>query len=398
MRYRLTDPAFLADPGPVLARMRAEGPLVTVRLPLVGRVRLTTGDAAARALLKDRRFSRDPTGPTGRPMRRQFWWMPRFMAPMTESLIARDDPDHARLRGLAEGAFARIAVEDLKPELAAIADELLDAAGPARGVDIETAYTRPLPLRAISALLGLPDDLRARVAADIAPLSHVTGPVQAVMALFRMKSALAAFRDHFADLRRAPRPGLASALVEAAGEHGQLTDDELLATVMTLFLAGHETTLHLIGASLHALASDAGLRAHFDAHPDRRGLLIEEFLRHVSPVMMTKMLFANEDLEFEGVPVRRGEKLSAFLLAANHDPARFDDPGRLVPDRRPNPHLGFGHGPHTCLGMQLARAEALVALDRLFARYPATRLADPPPKWLRRPGLHALTGLRLDLA
>ena len=168
--------------------------------------------------------------------------------------------------------------------------------------------------------------------------------------------------------------------------------------VAIFFLAGHETTVHRINHAILAMVEDPALLAHFRDHPETRHLMIEEFLRLFSPVMITKMMVAREDLAFMGAPVRRGERLAAFLLAANHDPDAIDSPGQMIPDRRPNAHLGFGFGPHVCLGMQLARAETEIALDRLFTRFPDATRAGPAPGWLRRPGLRARTDLRLHLA
>jgi cytochrome P450 PksS len=126
MSWNLTSPDFLADPAPLLARMRAAGPLVETRVPLVGRTWVTTTDAAARALLKDPRFVRDPKAATGRSMRRTLWFLPRFLGPMLDSLILKDGEDHRRLRGLVDRAFARTAIDDLVPELERMADGALD--------------------------------------------------------------------------------------------------------------------------------------------------------------------------------------------------------------------------------------------------------------------------------
>ena len=394
MTLSLTDPAFLANPAPALAAMRAGGPLATVRMPVIGRLRVTTTDAAARALLKDDRFLRD----VRQLHRRPYWWMPGFMRPMLSTLIIRDGADHHRLRHLVELAFAKSTIEALRPEITAHADQLLAAAAEQSGpVDIEAAFTRPLPFEVISALLGLPEPLRARAARDVAPLSHIRGPASTFAALLRLRGVMRAFSDDIARVRQDPGPGLISQLVQARNAGDQLSQDELLAMVMTLFLAGHETTVHLMNHAILAMVGDRALIAHFRDHPERRHLMIEEFLRLWSPVVMTKPMIAREDLAFLGMPVRKGEKLAACLLAANHDPGAVAQAEEMIPDRRPNAHLGFGFGPHVCLGMQLARAETEIALDRLFARFPDARLADPRPGWLRRPGLRARTGLRLYL-
>lgn len=398
MIYRLTDPSFLTDPTAQLAQMRAEGPLVRVKVPIIGKIWVTTTDAATRTLLKSPEvFRRDSEPITGKSLASRFWWMPGVIKPLLNTMIVQDDPAHRRQRRLVELAFARSSIEDLRPEITGLADALLDTL-PAQGsVDIVAKYTRPLPFLAICALLGIPHEAHARLTAGIAPLSAVTNPFGAIYAIIRMRSVLNDFRAMFADARaNAPAPGLISALVHAEEDGVRLTEDELLSITMLLFLAGHETTVHLINNAIVAIANDPVLRAHFKESPDTRHLLIEEFLRFYSPVMITKPMFAAHDTDALGARLKRGEMVSAFLLAANHDPARVDAPDALQPTRKPNAHLGFGFGPHVCLGMQLARIEAAVALDRLFERHPDITL-DANPGWLKRPGLRAPARVRLRL-
>ncbi len=398
MVYRLTDPEFLNDPAAQLARMRADGPLVQVKVPLIGKTWVTTTDDAARKLLKSpEMFRRDPAPITGKSLARRFWWMPSAIKPMLNTMIVQDDPAHRRQRKLVELAFARATIEDLRPEITRLADQLLDSILDAPSVDIVARYSRPLPFLTICALLGIPDEAHARLTAHIAPLSHVTNPLKAIYAVMRLRGVHNDFREMFAAARAAaPGPGLISALVHAEDEGERLSDDELLSMVMLLFLAGHETTVHLINNAIVALCGDPALRAHFDAHPETRHLMIEEFVRFYSPVMMTKGMFAAEDTDILGAPIKKGDMVSAFLIGANHDPDRVETPGTLDPERRPNAHLGFGFGPHVCLGMQLARMEAAVAIDRLFAQFPDLSL-DGKTGWLKRPGLRAPAGVRLHL-
>ncbi|MEX3014948.1 cytochrome P450 [Gymnodinialimonas hymeniacidonis] len=396
MVYRLNDPDFLANPAPMLAQMRAEGPLVRVKIPIVGQIWMTTSDAGARTLLKNPDlFRRDPGPITGKPLAKRFWWMPGFFKPLLDTMIVMDDPAHRQMRRLVELAFARATIEDLRPQLTSLAERLLDET-PSGQVDIVKHYTRPLPFLAICTLLGIPEDRQAALTRRIAPLSSVTNPLKAIYAVLRLRGVLADFREMFAQARAAPGPGLISALVHAEDDGQRLTEDQLLSMVLLLFLAGHETTVHLINAAIVGLASDPELRAHFEANPDTRHLLIEEFVRHVSPVMTTKMMFAAEDTDILGAPLKKGEMVAPLLLAANHDPARFEAPDTFMPDRKPNAHLGFGFGPHVCLGMQLARIEASIALDRLFARHPDLQLAETP-SYLRRPGLRAPASVKLIL-
>lgn len=398
MIYRLTDPVFLTDPTAQLAQMRAEGPLVRVKVPVLGTIWVTTTDASARMLLKSPDlFRRDPEPITGKSLARRFWWMPGVIKPLLNTMIVQDDPAHKRQRRLVELAFARASIEDLRPEIEAIADTLLDKLSPEDPIDIIAHYTRPLPFLTICALLGIPEAAHARLTARIAPFSAMTNPFGAIYAMFRLRGVQNDFGAMFAEARaNPPGPGLISALVHAEEDGIRLSEDELLSVTMLLFLAGHETTVHLINNAIVAIADDDTLRAHFVADPDTRHLLIEEFLRFYSPVMMTKPMFVAEDTDALGAPLKRGDMVAAFLLAANHDPARVDAPATLDPTRKPNAHLGFGFGPHVCLGMQLARIEAAVALDRLLARHPDLTLHSPP-RWLKRPGLRAPSRVSLDL-
>lgn len=393
--WDLTSSKFLAEPQPLLARMRATGPLVETRVPLIGRTWVTTTDAAARALLKDIRFARDPRTPTGRRMRQTLWFLPRFLSPMLDSLILKDGEAHKRLRSLVDGAFARTAIDDLVPDLERMADGLLDGIDPARPVDLKAAYARPLPLLAICSLLGVPDADRERVTRWIGPLSD-PGPATILRALPGLWRVLRHFRSDLEAVRRTDRAGLIRALVRAEDEGRRLSEEEVLSMVVLLFLAGHETTVHLITDSIASLLADPRLRDEVLSDPVRLPLAVEEFLRFHSPVMMTKMHYAREDLVFEGVPLQKGSRVAAFLLAANHDPARVEAPEDLRPWRRPNAHLAFGFGPHVCLGMQLARAETRVAIARFFERFPDATLAEPPV-YARRFGIRGYRRLLVRL-
>jgi cytochrome P450 len=395
MRWDLTSPSFLAEPKPMLAQMRAAGPLVETRVPLIGRIWVTTTDAAARDLLKDPRFVRDPKGPTGRTLSRTLWFLPRFLSPMLTSLILKDGEDHRRLRSLVDRAFARTAIDDLEPTIVEMADGLLVKLDTAHPVDLKATYARPLPLLAICLLLGVPSNDRERVARWITPLSNpgATTILRAMPGLWRV---LRHFRSDLETVRLIDRPGLIRELVRAEDEGGQLSEEEVLSMVVLLFLAGHETTVHLITNAIASLLFEPSLRDQTLSDPALLPLAVEEFLRFHSPVMMTKMHYAREDLVFNGIHLRKGSRVSAFLLAANHDPARVEAPEELRPHRRPNAHLGFGFGAHVCLGMQLARAETRVAISQFFARFPNARMVEQPV-YARRFGIRGYRRLLVRL-
>ncbi|MEL6585536.1 MAG: cytochrome P450 [Pseudomonadota bacterium] len=393
----LRDEDFLTNPGPHLARMRAEGPLAHVRLPLIGPSWLTTTDAATRALLKDaERFDRDPKTSTGKSMVQTYWWLPRRVQPLMEGLILKDGAEHRRLRGLVSQAFARSNMEALRPAIASRADALLDKIDPTAPVDLVPAFTKQLPFEVICDLMGFAAADMPYLKRALAPLSGAGSAIGIMWSLSRLGGLLRFMRRAFETARQSPRPGLLTELVHARDGTDQLSDDELLAMVMILFIAGHETTVHLLNDCLLTLIDRPEMRGSILANRDAMALFIEEAMRHWTPVMLTKFHFARQDIEFMGVPLSKGTRVGAFLLAANHDPARISDPGFRA-DRRPNPHLGFGHGPHVCLGMQLARIEASVALERLLLRFPDVCLQGSPPRWLRRVGLRGPESLTVHL-
>ena len=400
MRYSLNSSSFLADPTSQLAHMRDDAPLVRAKIPLLGEVWVTTNDQTARSVLKKTDlFVRNPKPITGRGLDASVWWLPKFMKPLLRNMLGADGTDHKRLRGLVDQAFARHQIADMEPELTDIADGLLaglDTQGP---VDILSSYARPLPLMAICRLLGIDPADRARIAHWIAPISGPVNGMTLLLALPSLRRLMQYFRDAFAAQRISPRPGLISELVAAEAAGDKLDDDELLAMVFTLFVAGHETTVHLITMTILSILTRPDARAAVRDTPDALPLLIEEVMRHDSPVMLTKPHFVARNVAFEGVQLRRGDTVMPLLIAANRDPDRFDAADTFQPRRQPNAHIGFGHGPHVCLGMQLARAEARIAITQLFTRFPDTVLAvpDSSPSYTTRTGIHGLTDLRVLL-
>jgi cytochrome P450 PksS len=397
--FELAESGFLDDPAPHLARLRAAGPLVRVRLPIFGTCWMTTTDAATRAMLKDARgFVRDPAPVTGRSLQRRFWWLPRAVRPLIGGLFTTDGDTHARLRGAVDAAFARTRIGDLRPDLEALADRLLDDLPDHGTLDITARYCRPLPFEAICLLLGLPAEDVAWIEARVSPVSAMESAPGAAWAFARMGRVMDYFGHRIDEVRAGTgRPGLLSTLTHEQAAHG-LSDSELRSLFVVLFLAGHETTVHLLNHAIVALGRDPALRRRLVDSPGSAAPLIEELLRWSSLVMVSTVHVAARDMTFEGVRLRRGEQVCAGLLAANYDDARHAAPESLTPDRRPNAHLAFGFGPHVCLGMQMARVEAEVALTRLIARYPALSVTDPLPGWRRRVGLRVRRNLvvRLD--
>jgi cytochrome P450 len=287
----------------------------------------------------------------------------------------------------------------MRPRITAICDGLLDRMAGAGPVDLMEALARPLPLTVICELLGLPEEDRPRFRQSVKAVMSVTslwGIFRFLPSLFRL---VGYFRRHFEQCRKHPRPGLMTALVQAEQDGDRLSEDELLAMAFLLLVAGHETTVHLIGGGTLALLTAPEQKARLRADWSLLPAAVEELLRFVCPVQLTKPRYLSRDLEFHGQSLRRGEILIPMLASANADPARFDRPERLDISRSPNPHVAFGSGGHFCLGAQLARVEAQVVLEKLFTRFPNLSLAVPDSrlKYTGRLGIRALTALPVRL-
>lgn len=399
--FDILSPAFHADPFPTADRMRAEGAVVRIKLPIFGSTWLAVTHEACTALLKDHEtFARDPGNAGSRTQARVLRVLPRTLGLLVLNMLGHDDPEHRRLRGLVDQAFQRRTVETMKPMITEIADRLLDKLAGRAEVDLMAEFCRDLPLSVICAMLGLPERDHDRFKnwlgglKDTANIGAVIRAIPGVIGVVR-------------HLRRASRPGggarpegLIAALRDAETDGQKLSEDELVSMIFLLFGAGQETTTHLLSGGLFALLSHEDQRQRLRSEPSLMPDCVEECLRFVSPVQMTKPRFATRDLVWQGREFRRGDMFLAFLAAANSDPARFQDPHRFDITRRPNPHLSFGTGVHFCLGFQLARVEAEIAFERIFTRFPQIRLDSGAGKiaWRSRLGIRALTALPVRLA
>ena len=315
------------------------------------------------------------------------------------SLLATDPPDHTRLRRLVGKAFTPRRVDGLRRRAQQVTDGLLDAidgdGGDRTGVvDLVEGLTIPLPVTMIGELVGVPAEDRA----DFKKWSDALLVVPRDEEGRRSRQAGAeALRAYFADLvaerRRTMRPELApdaqpdlvSALLTARDEGGRLSEHELLSMLMVVLTAGHETTGNLIGNSVLALFDWPDRRRRLQADPGLLRVAVEELLRFVGPVMQPTLRVASEDVEIGGVVIPAGSVVVCMLASANRDPRRFPAPDEFDVAREDNPHLGFGHGIHFCLGAPLARMEAETALGSLLRRFPDMELAAGRQKIPWRP-------------
>jgi cytochrome P450 len=314
---------------------------------------------------------------------------------LSRILLFMDAPDHTRLRGLIGKAFTPRTVEHLRPRIAELTEELLAPLREAGRFDVIRDFAFPLPVTVICELLGVP-------AADRELFRRLTGDMAAVLDMDatpeqfgRAAGAALTFTAYlvplFEERRRAPRADLVSTLVAAEQAGDRLGADELLTTVILLLVAGHETTMNLIGNGLLALLRHPEQLALLRSQPELMASAVEELLRYDSPVRRA-VRTALHDTTLDGHEVRASEQVIAVLDAANHDPTVFPSPDTLDITRDARRHLAFGGGAHYCLGAALARAEAQIALDALIA-LPDLELAADEPQWRPLEALHALESL-----
>lgn len=362
------DPA--ADPHLVHAARRERGPVHRVLVPGSGESWLVVTRDAARAALTDPRLRND--------IRHSSTWQHDGGHALGRNMLQTDPPDHTRLRRLVAGHFTPARIAALRPRIVETAADLL-AELPERGTaDLVSRYALPLPVTVICDLFGVPAADRTVFHAWSNELVMPASPEAGA-------SAAAALGAYLAELihqkRGAREADLLSDLVATAREpapESPLTSEELLGMAFLLLVAGHETTVNLISATVHALLTHPDQLELLRSEPDLAGAAVEESLRHYSPVHATAFRFAAESLDLAGTHIPAGDAVQISLAAASRDPLHFPEPDRFELRRRGPGHLAFGHGLHHCLGAPLARTEAAIAVRLLLHHCPDLALAADP--------------------
>ena len=376
-------PEFIRDPYPAYERMRRTDPM---HLSPHG-MYVASRHAEVSLALRDKRFGKDFVDRTVRRYGPDVMEEPIFRS-MRHWMLQQDPPDHTRLRGLVVKAFTARRVEDMRPRIQAIVDETLDRIAPRGHMDLIEDFAFRLPVTIICDMLGIPAEHRevfytgsrngGRLL-DPVPLS----PAEIAEANAARTMSAMYFQQLFELRRRQPGDDLTTQLVQAEEDGSKLSNEELTANIILLFGAGHETTVNLIGNGLLALHRNPDQLALLKANPALITNAIEEFLRYDSSVQMTGRVALEDIDDLGGKKIPKGESVLCLLGSANRDPAVYPDrPDRLDivrPNVRP---LSFGGGIHFCLGAQLARIEAEVAIATLLRRLPELRLDDAQtPEW-----------------
>jgi cytochrome P450 len=377
---RLLDPANRANPYPAYEQIRARGPLLLPEAHLTVFSSFTECDDVLRhpSSASDRMKStlaqravangevERPLGPPG--------------------FLFLDPPDHTRLRKLVSKAFVPKVVKALEPDIIAMVDEMLDRIEEHGTFDVIADLAHPLPVAVICRLLGVPIEdepkfshASALLAQGLDPFITFTGtPSDGFDARMAAAVWLRGYVHDLIDQRRTePRDDLISGLIAAEEDGDQLTEDEIVATCNLLLIAGHETTVNLIANAILAMLRHPAQWTALAADQSRVSAVIEETMRYDPPVQLVGRN-AGDDMTIGDTNIVKGDTIMLLLAAAQRDPTSIDRPDEFDPDREVIRHLGFGKGPHFCLGAPLARLEASVALSAVTARFPKARLIDEP--------------------
>jgi len=389
IQFNPMDPEFVADPYPMYHRLRTDDP---VHHSALGFWVLTRYDDVV-AALRDPRLAKEAIAS---------FVAARFGAPvpaMGLSMLDRDPPDHTRLRGLVSKAFTPRVVEGLRPRIQQIVDGLLDGVTARGSMDLIEEFAYPIPVIVICEMLGVPVEDHERFkgwSLDIARGLDLIwlGPESEVgrRSVAARQSLAEYFRGLIAQRRAAPRGDLLSGLIAAEEAGDKLNEVELLATCILLLIAGHETTVNLIGNGTLALLRHRDQLQRLQHDPGLTASAIEELLRFDGPVQRTARI-PSEDIVIGGRTIAKGEMVMPFIGAADRDPVQFPDPDRLDIGRADNRHIAFGWGIHFCLGAPLARIEGQIAISTLVRRMPKLELATAQPEYRQSLTLRGLKAL-----
>lgn len=376
-------PEFIRDPYPHYARLRTTDPMHLTPLGMY----VASRHAEASLVMRDKRFGKDYPERTKRRYGPDIMSEPVFRS-FSLTMLQQDPPDHTRLRGLVVKAFTARRVEDMRPRIQQIVDETLDRLIPQGKMELIEDFAFRLPVTIICDMLGIPEEHRELFYTGSRNSGRILEPVPLSPEEIKQGNATNAmtemyFQQLFELRRKNPGDDLTTQLVQAEEDGSKLSNEELTANIVLLFGAGHETTVNLIGNGLLALYRNPDQLALLKANPALITNAIEEFLRYDSSVQMTGRVALEDIDDLGGKKIPRGESVLCLLGSANHDPAVYPDRPDSLDITRPNVRpLSFGGGIHFCLGAQLARLEAEVAIATLLRRLPDLKLDDAEnPQW-----------------
>ncbi|GAA3567650.1 MULTISPECIES: cytochrome P450 [Streptomyces] len=394
------DPAFLADPYPAYAELRARG---RVHYYEPTDQWLVPHHADVSALLRERRlgrtyqhrFTHEDFGRTAPPPEHE-----PFHVLNDHGMLDLEPPDHTRIRRLVSKAFTPRTVEQLKPYVRQLAGELVAGLVEAGGGDLLTDVAEPLPVAVIAEMLGIPESDRGQLrpwSADICGMYELNPSPETAEKAVR---ASVEFSDYLLELiaarRKEPGEDLISGLIAAHDEGDRLTEQEMISTAVLLLNAGHEATVNATVNGWWALFRNPGQLSALRADHSLIPSAIEELMRYDTPLQLFERWVLDE-IEIDGTTIPRGAEIAMLFGSANHDPEVFEAPAALDLTREDNPHISFSAGIHYCIGAPLARIELAASMSALLEQAPTLRAAEDPE---RKPNfvIRGLEGLRVEVA
>ncbi len=395
--YDLSSSEYRANPFPTYALMRREAPIYSFvedgPVPWTrGRVWYVFRYADSVEVLRDtNRYVKDFQLAFTPQEIGEMPEMPYFVRAIADSLIAKENPEHGRLRRLVNEPFSARIVERRRSDMERIVEDLIDAVEEQGSMDLIGDFAFQLPITVITTMLGLPPEDGPRLrewAADNAGAPRTEEEMRSSSE--RMESLFEYLREELTARRREPRDDLMSALLEAESDGRRLDDEEMLSMIGLIVGAGFETTMSMIGNAVLNLLRHPEAKERLAREPQLIGTAFEELQRYEGSVYAATPRWVAEDVDFHGHQLLRGDRIFPMILSANRDEEQFSDADRLDLERHPNRHIGFGLGPHFCLGGPLARIESQVAINALLRRLPDLRLAVPEEEleWIDSPIIH----------
>nr|MCH9761310.1 cytochrome P450 [Actinomycetes bacterium] len=392
----LDSPEFVADPFPTYERLRRDAPVLRTQLAYMGGqdVYLLSRYKDCVDLTTDQRFRRVVENSEPLPIPKAL----QFIA--TDSMILMDDPEHMRLRKLVSRAFTPKATARLADRTEQISRELLEGFSPGQQIDVLEDYALPIPFTVISEMVGVPEADRGRFHDGMNLVMNGMVEFGMEQMAAKMEPVIDFVRELIERRRNDPAEDIMTGLIHASEDGDSLSEDEVVAMVFTLVVAGYETTYHLIANGVAALLAHPGQLELLTRQPELINSAVEEILRYTGTIGGTKPNYASEDVELGGVRIPRGAMVIPLLASANRDPDAFENPDVFDITRSPNYHIAFSKGPHFCLGANLARMETRVAIGNLVNRFPELYLAvdpsdlnvQPMPFWRRLQQLPVVLG------
>jgi cytochrome P450 len=400
-RVDITSARFKADPFSFYESLRRDDPVCSIVLPNGTSAWLISRYDDVVSALKDPRLVKNRRNVPG-AKKAGLAWTPKMFEPLTRNMLDSDPPDHTRLRMLVHKAFTPRVIESLHDRIVVVANQLLDdiTSNQNQSVDLIERYALPIPTTIIAELIGVPVGDRHQFHRWSSAIVSITlSTWSTVRAIPALRAFLRYIRFQVEARRSKPQGDFLSALVAVEESGERLSTDELVAMVFLLLIAGHETTVNLIGNGVLTLLQNPDQMARLRRSPSRIETAVEELLRYAGPLDMATERFAREAITFGDITIPQDAVVYAVLASANRDERQFMDPDTLDLTRQPNRHVAFGHGIHFCLGAPLARLEGQIAIRTLLERTDDCRLAIPEEaiRWRKGLVLRGVTALPVTL-